>query len=64
MARSSKPFPGMGPFVLILNYDGTWVAHMGAKTVEKLRRERGNLRQWPADRVRIVENVAGTPDAA
>lgn len=79
MARSKKPYPGMGAYVLILNYGDddapiiaplplrgdvtcAWVAHMGAATVEKLRAERGRLRQWPDRKVRIVENVPGAPE--
>lgn len=53
---SKKPYPGMGAFVLLLDYDGTWVAHRGANTEAKLRAERAKLPQWPADRVRIVPN--------
>lgn len=76
MARSSKPFPGMGPYVLILNYGAddapvitprgvtsSWVAHCGAKTIEKLRAERRTLRQWPDRKMRIVHNVEGAPSA-
>lgn len=56
MARSRKPFPGMGLHVLILDYDGTWVAHKGANTVEPLKAERRRLPQWPERKVRIVLN--------
>lgn len=57
MAKSRKPYPGMGPFVLLLDYGGTWVPHCGAKTMDKLKAERRKLSQWPADKVRIVENA-------
>jgi hypothetical protein len=57
MAKSRKPYPGMGAYVLLLNYSGTWVAHMGANTEDKLRKERARLPQWPADRVKIVPNT-------
>lgn len=57
MAKSRKPYPGMGAFVLLLDYDGTWVAHKGANTEDKLRAERRKLPQWPDSRVKIVPNV-------
>lgn len=56
MAKSKKPYPGMGAFVLLLDYDGVWVAHMGANTEDKLRAERRKLSQWPDSRVKIVPN--------
>jgi hypothetical protein len=56
MAKSRKAYPGMGPFVLVLDYDGEWVAHKGANTVDKLKAERRKLRQWPDSKVKIVEN--------
>ncbi len=58
MTKSKKPYPGMGAYVLVLDYGGTWVAHMGAQTVDKLKAERRRLPQWPDSRVKIVENVA------
>jgi hypothetical protein len=62
MAKPKRPFPGMrGKFVLGLNYDGTWVAHMGANDANKLRRERQNLRQWPDNKVAIFTNNIGDP---
>lgn len=57
MPKSRKPYPGMGPYVLLLDYGGTWVAHMGAKSTDKLKAERRKLSQWPDTKVRIVENV-------
>ena len=56
MSRSKKPYPGMGAFVLLLDYNGVWVPHCGANTIEKLRRERSKLPQWPADKIKIVPN--------
>lgn len=57
MGRSRKPYPGMGRYVLLLDYEGTWVVHCGAQSVEKLTAERAKLPQWPDSRVRIVENT-------
>jgi len=57
MAKSRKPYPGMGPFVLLLDYSGTWVPHMGAKSLDKLKAERRRLPQWPDSKVKIVENA-------
>lgn len=57
MSKSKKPYPGMGAFVLLLDYDGTWVVHCGANSTEKLHRERAKLPQWPDARVKIVPNA-------
>jgi hypothetical protein len=57
MAKSKKPYPGMGAYVLVLKYGDTWVAHMGANSEDKLRAERRRLPQWPDDRIKIVPNV-------
>jgi len=66
MAKSAKPYPGMGAFVLILNYvdaDGDhWIPHCGAASEAKLRAERSRLPQWPDSRVRIVPNDLSTID--
>lgn len=59
MARSKKPYPGMGKYVLVLNYGKAWVAHGGANTPERARAMRRTLPQWRDDQVRIIENVPG-----
>ena len=57
MAKSNKLVPGMGAFLLMLDYDGEWVAHMGANTEAPLRKERNRLPQWPDSKVKIIPNV-------
>lgn len=54
---NSKPYPGMGAYVLVLNYGGTWVAHKGAQTQEPLLAERRRLAQWPDHLIKIVPNT-------
>ena len=65
MGNQKRPFRGMrGAFVLALNYDGTWVAHMGANVESTLRTERRRLPQWPDDKVHIFTNNPGDPSPA
>jgi hypothetical protein len=57
MAKSKKPYPGAGAFVVLLDYGGVWVLHCGAATLERAQERRRKLNQWPDDRVRIVPNL-------
>lgn len=55
---SDKFYPSIrGTYVLLLDYDGTWIPHCGANSVDKLKRERAKLSQWPDAKVRIASNV-------
>lgn len=52
--KGSKPFPGMGKFVLLTqDNDGTWIGFKGANSPEKLR---GLMTQYPPERRVIVAN--------
>lgn len=57
MAKSRKPYPGMGLYVLALDYNGTWVAYGGAMTEAGAVALRRRLPQWPDEKVKIVHNV-------
>lgn len=58
MARSKKPYPGMGAWVVLLEYPGAWVVYRGAATEDAAKKARRELPQWPDHKVRIVPNVA------
>lgn len=60
VARAKKkPYPGMGPWVVLLNYgDDHWVVYRGANTEEMANTRRRELPQWDDEDIRVVENVA------
>lgn len=59
---TKRPYRGMrGDFLVMLDYEGVWVPHGGANTIEAARKLRATLPQWPADKVRIVPNHPGAP---
>ena len=57
-----RPYRGMrGDFLVMLDYDGVWVAHGGAMTEDGARKLRRKLPQWPNTKVQIVANHPGAP---
>lgn len=58
MAKSRKPYPGLGPYVVVtLEYGNEWVAYRGANTEEKARVYKRELSQYPPDKIKIVPNL-------
>lgn len=56
MARSKRPYPGLGDYVVISLYGDTWVAYRGAKTEEKARAYARELSHYPHGTVKVVPN--------
>jgi adenine/guanine phosphoribosyltransferase-like PRPP-binding protein len=57
MAKSRKPYPGLGPYVVVtLEAPGVWVAYAGANTLDGARKRAREMSHYPADKIKIVEN--------
>lgn len=54
--RGSKPFPGMGNYILLDKWNDSWVACAGADTIEAARKKRAKYRCYST--LMIVPNVA------
>lgn len=64
MAKSKKPYPGMGPFVLVLKYGETWCATVGANTDEGARKKaREYVHYRFGETMKIVPNNVGDSPA-
>jgi len=62
MSKAKKPYPGLGPFVVVMDYGyGDWVAYAGATTAEKARARKRELSNWPSDKLAVVSNLPGDP---
>lgn len=58
MAKSKKPYPGMGRWVVLCEvYPNEWSVYRGATTEERAKQYRRELPQWPDHKIRIVENA-------
>lgn len=57
MPRSRKPFPGLGPYVVVtLEPGGVWVAYCGANTERRARERAREMSHYPWNHVKVVEN--------
>lgn len=64
MAKLKKPYPGMGPFVLVLKYGDVWVATVGANTDENARKKARDYRHYRmGETMKVVPNNLGDPAA-
>ena len=64
MAKNKKPYPGMGPFVLVLKYGETWVATVGAKTEQTARTKARDYRHYVmGETMKVVPNNPGDSPA-
>lgn len=60
MPKSTKPYPGMGAYVVLTeSYPGVWTAYRGAATEARAKQYRRELRQWPDAKVAVVPNAPG-----